>query len=319
MTTTNSSATETLSVVQIREDYARSGLAPRGGIGNGTFFAKRNDRYWLLIVPESDPRSSGMWNGADVALSVGLDNPETYRAWNVEARFVESVEEFPTVEESPVDSPREVSTATDLRPGDVFRIGVTDTAYVVTGESRDGGRTLPIEWAPGGRNNSLADWRGPSTPSVSVTLVPESEQTEWARNKSREVSPTVTESPEESPVESSPEETVTLTAAELAERLESAKREGKREADVQFEEWKESANATAIEYANDNSLCSEFDRCMRDIGMMDRDEWREHNAQEFTVEFTYSTTVMAYDSDEAIERASEEFEGEQWRGEWSVV
>lgn len=289
--------TRTLVAVRVSEDCTDK---PPAGLGNGEFFAVKDGRdMHTLLVPQSDPRSRGMWAGSHYATQAGLDNPETYRAWTV---FDSHITVLP---ENSSESPREVSTAKDLRKGDVFRISHDEsTQYVVTGDLSASGTTIPIAW----EDNTL-DWAGPRV-TVFVTLVPESDQTEWAKAKVREVSP--------DPVtaESGPEETVTLTVSELNARLESAKAEAKATADAVFNEWKESANATAIEYANDNSLCSEFDRCMRDIGMMDRDEWRETHTEEFTVEFTYSTTVSAYDSEEAIDRATEEFE--MWRGDWSA-
>lgn len=77
-----------------------------------------------------------------------------------------------------------------------------------------------------------------------------------------------------------------------------------RAADVaEFEAWKESATETAHAYANENSLCSEFDRCMSDIGLRPR----EHEIA-VDVEVTRSVTVYvnAIDAEQAAERAEEE-------------
>lgn len=54
------------------------------------------------------------------------------------------------------------------------------------------------------------------------------------------------------------------------EGLESARREGAAEVQRRWDEWKDEATRVAHEYADNNSLCSEFDRCMEEIGLEPR-------------------------------------------------
>jgi hypothetical protein len=103
-------------------------------------------------------------------------------------------------------------------------------------------------------------------------------------------------------------ESVTMTRAEYDASLTRAREEGKREqrrTDVdEFERWKSNATEIAHSYADDNSLCSEFDRCMEEIGL-------EPRTREYVVEFRM--TVTARDADSAIEDAEEQASSESWR------
>lgn len=81
--------------------------------------------------------------------------------------------------------------------------------------------------------------------------------------------------------------------------IRAAKREARQEAVTEFEAWKSHANEVAIQYANDNSLCSEFDRCMIAIGLEPRDTFE----REWEVTFSY--TVTARDEDAAVEAAQD--------------
>lgn len=70
---------------------------------------------------------------------------------------------------------------------------------------------------------------------------------------------------------------------------------------AEFEAWKERATETAHSYADDNSLCGEFDRCMEEIGLRPR-------AREYEVEIVqrYTITVEASDEDDAAEQARDQ-------------
>lgn len=83
--------------------------------------------------------------------------------------------------------------------------------------------------------------------------------------------------------------------------------------------WKEAATRRAHEYARDNGLCSEFDRCMRDIGLPDRDEfsivkdWEVEMERTVTVTERATFTVTAEDEDAARDIA----EGyDDWALDW---
>ena len=106
--------------------------------------------------------------------------------------------------------------------------------------------------------------------------------------------------------------TAALPSTETSQDATSAFERGKAEqraADLtEFESWKASATRTAHEYANNNSLCGEFDRCMVEIGLEPRT--REHLVEgTVTVTYPFSVTVETTDSDEAYEMvASDPFD-----------
>lgn len=66
------------------------------------------------------------------------------------------------------------------------------------------------------------------------------------------------------------EERQLFTREELAAAVNRARDEVSAEAARAFEEWKERATEVAHEYADNNDLCSEFDRCMEEIGLPTR-------------------------------------------------
>jgi hypothetical protein len=70
-----------------------------------------------------------------------------------------------------------------------------------------------------------------------------------------------------------------------AEDVDRARQEGRAAADREFQAWKDHATATAHQFADDNSLCGEFDRCMAEIGLPTRE-------REQTVRVEISTSVV---------------------------
>lgn len=98
-------------------------------------------------------------------------------------------------------------------------------------------------------------------------------------------------------VQTSPE----TPAEPTSEALAAAKAEGRAEATAEFDRWKEFATETAHEYANDNDLCGEFDRCMTEIGLRPRQ-------REFYVE---AHVTVSYNVGRYIEALSEEDAADQ--------
>lgn len=86
----------------------------------------------------------------------------------------------------------------------------------------------------------------------------------------------------------------------LSDAVAEAKREERIRLTREFDQWKENATEIAHQYANDNSLCGEFDRCMSEIGLRPRD-------REWAVTFTVTVTVEASDDDTAVSQAREEY------------
>jgi hypothetical protein len=85
--------------------------------------------------------------------------------------------------------------------------------------------------------------------------------------------------------------------------VREAREAAKREADDALEDFKRAANARAVEYAEQNGLCSEFERCMEDIGLLGREEWHDENDDTYRVTFTVSVDVQARDEYDAHDRA----------------
>lgn len=91
-----------------------------------------------------------------------------------------------------------------------------------------------------------------------------------------------------------------LSPAAVGERVRDAVREERARLTREFDQWKENATEIAHQYANDNSLCGEFDRCMSEIGLRPRD-------REWQVTFSVTVNVEASDDDSAVEQAREEY------------
>ena len=85
--------------------------------------------------------------------------------------------------------------------------------------------------------------------------------------------------------------------------------DGRREANATFDAWKARAEEIAHEYADRNELCSEFDRCMEEVGLSPRGG--------HTYDVTYRVTVPRgtdpydLDAEDLYERA-EEGAGSPW-------
>lgn len=114
-TTTDTTNPTALRLVRISSDYpgglAFHGFNPAGTDDERTFYARDPlgngnempaDRYVLIVVPDSDPRSPGMW----ALLRNAPDDGQTYRAWNVERQYVTDVE--PTTVD-PESTPAEIT------------------------------------------------------------------------------------------------------------------------------------------------------------------------------------------------------------------
>lgn len=83
-------------------------------------------------------------------------------------------------------------------------------------------------------------------------------------------------------VASSGDTPATVTGESVEEAYARGQREAREQASREFEAWKAQATATAHEYADENDLCSEFDRCMSEIGLPTRAR---------TYDVTYRVTV----------------------------
>lgn len=267
-----------LQLFRLATDYPR-GYSPRGFQANvldspedsdaRVFFGVQpsegaGDGYTLLILPDDDPRSSGMWDAAGNAATP--TDGKTYRGWNVESRYV-----------TPVETPTPDPYAA-LVPGAWFTWGTRVVWYRVDhvdGDNVHTDRRLYSE------TPTTAD-AGQESPDV------------WSKGSMRDRLHVLPPFGQETPQEATP------TAPQ--ETPEEAYLRGRRDAEEaarrEMEAWKARATEIAHTYANDNGLCSEFDRCMVDVGLTPR-------TREYEVHVCYTFTVEASNADAAAEEAEE--------------
>jgi len=320
--------------------FARAGIP-------GNRSEMTGDGWAVLVLPESDPRSEGMW---PLRSEYAPGGAEGFRGWNIETRYLTDVEQDTTPEQED-DTPE-----SRLVPGVWFTWGSRTVWYRVARVESDRVRTdrrcyMESSIESGEDSHQLALARrdsfyatsDPTDPALPQAIRDElaSRQTErralrvgdrvrqsgphYIANDQRGrefheyphgigslatvedivthygagnavrvrwdgggTSVIATDSLElvERDDDSTPDESpaATFTQADL----DRARAEGRQEAEQEFDRWKESATETAHQYAADNGLCSQFDRCMVDIGL--RPRTRE---QTFRVTVTRTVTVDA--------------------------
>lgn len=202
------------------------------------------------------------------------------------------------------------TTALDIPRGDLVLVTISEE-YAGSWEAPAAyrGEGLDVD-----RRTFYATHDDRQSPSDYVTLVvPETDDRSegmWALNGTRygltldgphrgwdirkaHVSLVVSPETAEGPSEASDVLPVTFTQADV-DRLV---REARAAKDREFAAWKEEASRIACEYADENSLCGEFERCMEDIGLQGRN-------RDYEVTVTFSLTVTARNEDEAEEEAA---------------
>lgn len=102
---------------------------------------------------------------------------------------------------------------------------------------------------------------------------------------------------------------VTFTQSDVDAAVREARQAQRLEDLSEFEAWKERASEIACQYADDNNLCGEFERCMEEIGLTGR-------RREYVV--SLSLTVEARDADAALEEVVERLYGDSWAIRQSV-
>jgi hypothetical protein len=85
----------------------------------------------------------------------------------------------------------------------------------------------------------------------------------------------------------------------IREAEDRARREVRAAMTAEFDRWKENATEIAHTYAEENSLCGEFDRAMEEIGLRPR-------ARDYTVVVSVSRTITASSEEDARDLAREE-------------
>lgn len=268
--------------------------------GDETVFYARpsrdmGDGWSVLVVPSTDPRHDGMWtmNGPTYGLPETPEGADRWHGWNVETRYLEDVEP----EETPTVTP-----VSDIRPGTIVtadnpagrRVWLyvvvptgPDTAYGVNlGTSLTGSRYpdesygTGLSWITGTGIvpeygvRTLGDLSGEQTEALASFL------------RSHGLSlPADTEGASEG--HSGPSE------AEVREEVT-------RELTARFESWKSSLVSDAHEFADENDLCGEFDRFMREHGLSERTRSYEVSWTA-TITVSGSTVVEGSGRDDAME------------------
>jgi hypothetical protein len=294
--------------------------------------------YVTLIVPTTDSRSSGMWEVEERYASLFDDGGLTrsdYRGWALATEYVTPL--LPGDDDRPLEVGERVKIS-DTHPAGEPWAGHTGTVRaaanpsghvsVETDEGRQGGfRPEYLTRVAGSDDNDrplavgdrvrVSDDEGSAWAGVVGTIVRDNGP--WLIVKAEEsTSPHVTIGAEggfdkdgstltriapQEPVEAPETAREAVPAEEVDRLIREAVAAAKQEADEALEEFKETANARAVQYARDNALCSEFERCMSDIVLLGRDEWDEAHSTEYVVTMTVRVEVTATDEENAREKA----------------
>lgn len=253
-----------------------------------TFYVTRSqfsDEYVTLVVPESDPRHAGMWLLYD---GHGLTLNGDHYGWNTPRQYVRPYD-TPTPPETPAPVARPFAV------GDRVRISATHPAgpnwQGHTGTIRSLGDHHEVLMDSGPHTGSIAGFHEEYLMHVDDAPTGESSATGEALVADALTSPR-------------------FSQEDVDRLVREAREDAKWEASQALEEFKETANARAVEYAEQNGLCSEFERCMEDIGLLGREEWHDSYDKEYCVRFTVDVVVRARDFDDAYEKALEELHDE---------
>lgn len=283
-----------MTLVTVAEQYYNRGGESAGMAAHRderTFFATAHrqydgttsSNYVTLIVPATDDRSRGMWaleERYDDLLTDGGLTRSDYRGWTLEAHYV-----TPTTPGFTTPDPNR-----PLAVGDRVRLLTREG----TGDSQevgDVGTVLEVDHSYGVDALVTVEW--PRTGETSNRFASRYERvTEEASQEASEASQTVEEAPAR-----------TFTQEELEEAVRQARAETKEAGDAALREFKEYANGIAVEYAKNNDLCGNFERCMEAIGLMGRDEWDEAHRHPYHVTYSVTLTVEGSDDNDASDRA----------------
>jgi hypothetical protein len=236
-----------------------------------------------LIVADSDPRSEGMTRDHGGTLeALGLD-PDTHRGWNLERRHIHPV--TPGGRPAPASASLSGEARSHMPAEEAYPVGTVWHHYNA-GEAEVIGHN-GTSYVRVRQGEPDREWVRGALDLESTTFV------RWADS-----------APEVPPPTTVP--TGDVVTREEAERMVSdARAEVRAEAERRFESWKANATEIAHRYANDNSLCSQFDRCMVDIGLEPRESFQREYAVSITETRTYRVYVEATDEDNAAEIAEE--------------
>ena len=329
---------DTLTLVTLSPDYFRTGdqhaLMPNGDDQSRTYYATASrgmgEAWAVIVIGPDDPRGAIGWDLASDYGSLGLGSG--HRGWNLQRRYLTPVEDSSS---SPTTGPvgpgsrvRLVDTDGGLEAmgatGRVASVDITGSEPLARVDWDDGHHSerfvsrfeaIPEEVTRAIRSGDRVRVANPYAPSWDgegiVVTAREGDATQTVRMETGlEAGQTggfsrqwlTLMAPEEA-VEAPETAPETFTREDVDRMVREAREAAKREADTALEEFKEAANARAVEYAQDNGLCSEFERCMSDIGLLGRDEWREAHQTSYAVRFIVTVDVTADDADDAQSNA----------------
>lgn len=300
----------TLTLVVVSPDYYSIGLASPGMMGQPhesdderTFFARGGSEVgsnWrALILPASDPRSLGMWGTTH-------DGVEDARAWNVNADlYLTPATPTPA---TPVEECPRHPTLDDLRSGAIIANEglVTSTQWVVDEDvASDGpdGRLLLSAFAVDSDGPITTRQRGASVAHTlnGMVLVSDDDAHRGALRYARTLRTAASsEAPQEAPEASEEALPRTYTQEEYDAAIRAVTREARIAAEMEFDRWKEQTTTLAHDFANENSLCSEFDRFMEEVGLRPREREYSVRVEVLATGYTY-VTVSASSEERACE------------------
>lgn len=289
-----------LTLVVLSEEYARGGLAPhhfRNGTStftedDRTFYAVQHPRAEdaVLVVPTSDPRHAGMWmvDRSDVGGALSPDQMHNYRGWSVPREHLSrGLSESQAVA---VAYGRPASA--DMSGGERSRLPIAE-AYPVGSiwHHTNGGNAVVVSH-DARQHNHLVVQQDDGRRNEWIRGALDLDSTTYVGQEASQEATTGPQAADEGPSE-------TFTRDELDRLVREARDEERVRQTRAFDEWKERANAVAVQYAKDNELCGNFERCMADIGLMGREEWDE--SHKVTRYVTFRVEVQATPDEDAYD------------------
>lgn len=288
---------DSLTLVVVSPDYFRTGeanhLMPNGNDESRTYYAtvaRGLGGEWATLI---DPVDRGRLSGWDATYDYRDLVGEGHNGWNIQRHYL---------------SPVTPDTTPDPTPESFTYLGHRIELDNVERSRLPREEAYPVGSVWNHFNSGRAVVTGhPQAMPEYVTVRNAAGQTqEWVRGALDLDSTTFVGWEDETPSQEATESPVTaeqvsggtFTQEDIDRAVREAREAARLEAERALEEFKETANARAVQYAEENSLCGQFERCMADIGLMGREEWREAHQREFNVRFIVTVRGVLADNDE---------------------
>lgn len=285
----------TLVLATVADTY-RAGPGAHATLGSEPFYVGTSNGlgsgYATILVRDDDPRYEwGFWEANKETHRLPDDGHE-YKGWNI-----------PTGEFRPYPAPDStLLTVENMTPGTVVTRSAeesSEVAWAILAHDVEAGTvTFTAHGWSATRTTRPAEFWGEDSayrvfPADAIVVGgvagpgPFSASRQYAVDRAREV--LAGPSPDLAP------DGETFTR----EDVDRAVRHAVAESNQRHQQWVEDLSEDARAWADENSLCSEFDRFMQEHGL-------EGRTREFEVRLTYVVTVTASDRDDAVDVACEQ-------------